>query len=373
MTAEKYIAQTYMGLENILAAELRKLNLKVLETRKRAVVFLADTPGMIRANLMVKTALHILRPIAAFNAQDTYQLHKHIKRIPWEKWLKSNLTFAIRVTHTGEHTFENTLYVLHRVKDGIVDRFRSRIGGRPSVDRDNPDCAIQVHLHQNRFTVTLDSSGNSLHKRGYRTEKTDAPLNEVLAAGLVGLTGWKGETPLIDPMCGSGTIITEAALKMFQIPANSDRSYFPYFLWNQHNENLTNQIKKELKKLRKPVKKLISGYDQSNKAIETTLTHFRNLKLFQYVLLQQKPLDQHTPIDKEVTLLFNPPYNHRLKINEKQQFTNMIKSSIHQIFPKNKTWIFAPKDIHELIESDPLKSFPLSNGGLDTVLNCYKF
>ncbi len=372
MKHERYIAQTYLGLEKILAQELRQINLKVIEIRKRAVLFDADIEGMIQANLSLQTALHILKPIATFKAQNSDQLYKQIKKISWEQWLKSEGTFSIRITHTGAHTFNNTLYLRHRVKDGIVDRFRNQIGNRPSVDRDHPDCAIAVHLHQNQFTCSLDTSGGSLHKRGYRTEPFNAPLNEVLAAGLVKLTHWKGEMPLIDPMCGSGTILIEAALQQFHIPANIQRKNFSYLNWGEMYKNINNMVKKRLKKERHATKRILYGYDHSKEAMNTSITHFKNINLIQYLTLQQREITQHKIFNKPVTLLFNPPYNHRLKIKEKRAFIDTIQNSISRAYPHNKTWIFAPKDIHEFIQRDPLQSFSISNGGLDTVLNCYR-
>ena len=205
------IAKTFQGLEEILAKELTTLGAENVEIGKRMVSFTADKRMMYLANFSLHTALRILKPIKQFEANNADEVYEAVKDIEWDNYLSVGQTFAVDATVHSEQ-FRHSMYVSYKVKDAIADYFRDKEGKRPSVSVKNPDILLNIHINDNQCTVSLDSSGVSLHRRGYRAETGDAPLNEVLAAGLIMMTGWQGETDLIDPMCGSGTIPIEAAL-----------------------------------------------------------------------------------------------------------------------------------------------------------------
>lgn len=205
------IAKTFQGLEEILAEELTTLGANDIQIGRRMVSFTGDKRMMYKANFCLRTAIRILKPIKNFTAKDADEVYNQIQAIPWEEYLDVNKTFAIDAVVFSEE-FRHSKFVSYKVKDAIVDYFRKKTGKRPSVRINNPDVLLNIHIAQTTCTLSLDSSGESLHRRGYRQEQVDAPLNEVLAAGMLLMTGWRGECDLIDPMCGSGTIPIEAAL-----------------------------------------------------------------------------------------------------------------------------------------------------------------
>ena len=241
MNKFKIVAKTFAGLEDVLASEIRALGAESVSVERRAVSFMGDQALMYKANFHLRTALKILKPIAEFEVGKRDELYDHAKKIPWNKYLALGKSFAIDSTVQSE-MFVNTMYASLKVKDAIVDQFREETGKRPSVNAENPDVRINVYLMGNRCILSLDSSGESLHKRGYRVGQGDAPLNEVLAAGMILLTGWHGEKDFIDPMCGSGTLLIEAALIAKGIPPGMYRKSFGFEQWPDFNETLFSEI-----------------------------------------------------------------------------------------------------------------------------------
>src|SRR5210317_2159030 len=205
----KMVAKTMFGFEEILAKELRNLGALNVVEGVRMVSFEGDTGFMYKANLCLRTAIKILKPIDSFYVKDETDLYKKIFAMDWSKYLNPEITFAIDATVNSEN-FTHSLYVSQKTKDAIVDKFRNTVGKRPDVDVKFPDLRINIHIQMNRCNVSLDTSGRSLHQRGYRTATNIAPINEVLAAGLLLLSGWDGQSHFLDPMCGSGTFLTEA-------------------------------------------------------------------------------------------------------------------------------------------------------------------
>ncbi|HLS12146.1 MAG TPA: THUMP domain-containing protein, partial [Flavobacteriaceae bacterium] len=207
----RMLAKTLFGMEDLLAAELRSLGAGNVETGVRNVTFEGDKGFMYKANLACRTAIRILKPIRTFNVFDEEDLYKRVYEFPWEKYMDVNQTLAVDSTVFSDY-FTNSMFVSLKTKDAIVDRFRDREGTRPSVDLEYPDLRVNVHIDRNIATISLDSSGDSLHKRGYKVENVAAPINEVLAAGIIMLSGWEGQSDFLDPMCGSGTFLIEAAM-----------------------------------------------------------------------------------------------------------------------------------------------------------------
>ena len=223
-----FLAKTFYGFEPLLEKELRKLGAKNIKTINRAVSFQGDLGFLYKANLSLRTALRILMPIARFQVRNQTDLYRVVDRVDWSLWFSSDQSFIIDVTLFSDH-FNHSLFVAQKAKDAIVDQFSKKEGKRPSVTTDNPDIRIQLHLQGDQLTISLDSSGNSLHQRGYRIQTNIAPINEVLAAGMLLHSGWEGKTYFYDPMCGSGTLAIEAAMIACNIPPSLNRSLLFFY------------------------------------------------------------------------------------------------------------------------------------------------
>jgi len=239
------IAKTFFGLEDVLAQELRSIGAKDIIKHNRAISFIGNIETMYKANYLSRTALRILKPIIKCKIQTPKALYKNVKKYEWEKLFSLTETFAIDTVVSSEY-FKHSKFVALKVKDAIVDRFRDEFGERPSVDVNNPTVRISVHIFDDTCTISLDSSGESLHKRGYRTAATTAPLNEALAAGMILISGWDKESEFIDGMCGSGTIPIEAALIALNIPPGYLREEYGFMKWKDFDADLFEQIKNEV-------------------------------------------------------------------------------------------------------------------------------
>ena len=235
------IAKTFQGLEEVLAAELVNLGANNVEIQRRAVSFTGDKALMYRANIHLRTASRVLKPVFHCKANDPDELYKALMTLNWTDFMSVNNTFSIEPTVYSEE-FKHSKFVAYKVKDAMVDWFREKTGDRPSVRLDNPDLNLNIHIAGNRCTLSPDSSGDSLHKRGYRITQNEAPLNEALAAGMILMTGWKGQTNFVDPMCGSGTLLIEAALIALNIPPGLYRSSFAFEKWTDFDKTLFDDI-----------------------------------------------------------------------------------------------------------------------------------
>ena len=235
------VAKTFQGLEQVLAEELSELGAENIQKGLRMVSFEGDKEMMYKANFCLRTALRILKPIKHFSAKDADEVYEQVKAINWEEFMTDKSTFAIDAVVNSEE-FRHSKFVAYRVKDAIADYFREKTGNRPSVRINNPDLALNIHIAQTSCTLSLDSSGESLHRRGYRQEAVEAPLNEVLAAGIIKLTGWNGECDFIDPMSGSGTFPIEAALIARNIAPGVFRKGYAFEKWSDFDQELFEQI-----------------------------------------------------------------------------------------------------------------------------------
>ncbi|HMB64743.1 MAG TPA: THUMP domain-containing protein, partial [Eudoraea sp.] len=262
----KMVAKTMFGFEPLLAKELRNLGAGNVEEGIRNVSFDGDTGFMYKANLCLRTAIKILKPVHTFYARDEKELYQKIYAFDWSVYLDAKATFAIDSTIHSK-TFTHSLYVSQKVKDAIVDKFRDTGGRRPGVDVTSPDVRLNVHMQENRCTVSLDSSGSSLHQRGYKTVTNIAPINEVLAAGLLLLSGWDGRSDFLDPMCGSGTLIIEAAMIACNIPANINRELFAFQRWKDYDRPLFDKIREASLNKAREFNHTISGYDKAPSAV----------------------------------------------------------------------------------------------------------
>ncbi len=244
----KLIAKTFHGLENILAQELENIGANNIKKVNRAVEFEGDKEILYKANLNLRTAIRVLHPILKFNAGSVDELYNNVKKFDWSSIMSLESTFAIDPV-VFSTIFTHSKFASLKMKDAIVDQFREKTGKRPSVDINKPNIRLVIHISQNKVTISLDSSGDSLHKRGYRTGMYDAPLNEILAAGMVMLSGWDKKTPLIDPMCGSGTILMEAVMYAKNYPPGLNKDYFGFFGWKDFDAELWEKTKEEAKKI----------------------------------------------------------------------------------------------------------------------------
>ena len=283
------IAKTFFGFEEILANELKILGAQDVEQGVRMVSFKGDKGFMYKANLSLRTALKILKPIYFFKARDEQALYKGILGVNWSKFINANQTFVIDATVHSEY-FNHSEFVSQKCKDAIVDQFRERTGQRPSIEKIHPDLRINIHIDKDQVSVALDTSGNSLHQRGYRTATNIAPINEVLAAGILLLSGWDGQGDFLDPMCGSGTFLAEAAMIACNIPANINRKEFAFEKWNDWDNDLFDQIMDSLMKKIREFHYTIKGYDKAPSAVLKAKDNIKNANLDEYIIYRRKKL-----------------------------------------------------------------------------------
>ena len=364
----KMIAKTFYGFENILEKELLKLGAQKVEKGNRIVSFEGDIGFLYKANLSIRTALKILKPIHTQRLQNEKSLYNLFYEYPWDDYMNINSKFIINSVVNGK-IFTHSQYVSQKAKDGLVDQFRDRFNKRPSVDSNYPDLRINLHIQNDMCTISLDSSGSSLHHRGYRSATNIAPINEVLAAGLIQLSGWEADRDFLDPMCGSGTFLIEAAMYACKIPANINRKSFAFENWNDFNLNLFNLIREsQLKKVINPSVK-IKGIDKAPSAIEKTKQNLTNANLNDFVEVERKNFFQsQKQNNRPLHILTNPPYGKRLdgEINAMYQ---SIGDSFKQSFPNTNAWIISSNmEAIKHIGLRPSRKFKVFNGKLESRL-----
>lgn len=367
----KMLAKTFFGFEEILAKELKQLGAQEVEIGNRAVSFVGDKGFMYKANLCLRTALKILKPIHTATIQSDQDLYQLFYDFPWTEYLDVDSKFVIDSVVYGE-IFTHSQYASQKAKDGLVDQFRDQFEARPSVEMNRPDLRINLHIQNDQCTISLDSSGASLHHRGYRTATNIAPLNEVLAAGLIQLSGWQGNTDFYDPMCGSGTIIIEAALFACNIPVNINRKSFAFEKWKDWDESLFETIKNsQLKKISNPAIQ-IKGSDKAPSAIEKALQNVENANLSDFISLEKKDFFQ---VEKETKgplhLLTNPPYGERLE-GDMNMLYQGIGDAFKQSFPNTQAWMISSNmEALKFVGLRPSRKIKLFNGKLESRLLLY--
>ncbi len=360
------LAKTLFGFESVLARELRNMGAQQVREGIRSVKFKGDKGFMYKANLALRTAIKILVPIHSFKVNDEHDLYKNLQKIHWEEYFNEKKSFAINSVINSDN-FTNSHYVSLKSKDAIVDYFRSKTGNRPNIDIKHPDILFNIHIQKDICTVSLDSSGESLHKRGYKSDTNIAPINEVLAAGLVLLSGYDGTQHFIDPMCGSGTILIEAAMIANNIPVNINRLEFGFEKWNDFDEELFELIHQSLlNKIRNSDKKII-GYDKAPSAIRKAQNNVSNASLEEFIKIEKQDFFQsEKPIDGHAILLFNPPYGERISVDI-PVFYGRIGDTLKQSYTDTSAW-FITSDFDTGIKSVGLrtsKKIKLFNGNLE--------
>jgi len=360
----QYHAKTLKGLENILADELRGIGAADVTPVNRGVNFSGSVSMMYKANLYLRTALRILFPIAKFKAFDEDQLYKRIKTIDWSAHMTYKNSFAIDVVSFSK-TFRNSLFLEQRIKDAIADQFRERTSLRPSVDVKNAEIRINVHVQENYFTVSLDSSGDSLHKRGYRKEMHPASLSEVLAAGMVLLSGYTGEVPFQNPMCGSATIAIEAAMIGMAIyPGITGRKYsFQY--WPDYDQTLFERLLETMP----PIKELahpVTASDIDQEALRIAKINIRAAGLEDQIKVVKKDFLEMEQQSEPSLLILNPPYGERLNMDNLNDFYAHVGTGLKHKFPGSNAWILsANMEATKYIGLKPDRKITLFNGPLE--------
>ena len=367
------VAKTFKGLEEVLAQELIELGANEVQLERRAVSFRGNKALLYRANFCLRTALRILVPIASFKAKDTDALYNQLKQLSWCDYMTADSTFAIDATVYSEN-FRNSRFVTYRVKDAIADYWMERTNKRPNVNTENPDVRINVHIANEQLTVSLDSSGESLHKRGYRVATTEAPISEVLAAGMLLLAGWKGQSDFYDPMCGSGTLLIEAALIARNIAPGVFRKEFGFERWPDFDADLWNDIYND-DSAERDFDHKIYGSDASFYAIQQATKNVKTAGVQKDVELKQVRIEELKDLHTDGALvMLNPPYGERLASNKDiEDLYGKIGTALKHQFTGSTAWIISSNvAAMKCIGLKPTRKIHLLNGELDCQFNQYE-
>lgn len=364
MDKYNFIAKTFSGLESILEQELLSIGAENVKSLTRGCSFDGDKKLMYRVNYECRTALRVLMHIKSFPVNSEKDLYKNIKEIAWEDYMDSMGSLAIDAV-TFHKVMSHSLYVSQLSKDAVVDRFRDKQGHRPSVDLISPDIRIHVHLSQNDCSVLLDSSGEPLFKRGYRLGSVDAPINEVLAAGLIAMTGWKGDQLFFDPMCGSGTFLIEAAMLAANIPCGKYRTQFDFMKWLDFDDNLWQEVQDEAAERVKPISCKIMGTDISRRAVSMANRNIQHVGFEEQISVLPKDFFR-TSEPFEGLIITNPPYDERMKIVDTADFYRNIGNIFKNYCAGSEAWIITGnEEAMKSVGLRPSKKIKVFNGKLE--------
>lgn len=366
------VAKTLFGFEEVLANELRKIGAEKVEIGNRMVSFYGDTGFMYKANLCLRTAVKILKPITSKKVKNEKDIYDFIQTIPWKEYLGLDDTFAISST-VNSTIFSHSKFIALKTKDAIVDKFREETGDRPNVDTEHPDLSIDIHIQQDLCTVSLDSSGGSLHHRGYRTATNIAPINEVLAAGLLLLSGWDGQSDFLDPMCGSGTLAIEAAMIACNIPANINRKEFAFEKWLDWDLGLFEKIEEACLNKTRDFHHSIIGIDKEYSAVRKANINIENANLTDFIKIKEGDFFESTKeVEGPLHIIFNPPYDERLEVNI-EEFYSQIGDTLKRDYPGTNAW-FITGNLEALkhVGLRPSRKIKVFNGKLEARLVKYE-
>ena len=365
------IAKTFQGLENVLAEELAQIGAKNIQVGRRMVSFTGDKELLYKSNFYLRTAIRILKPIRHFRATSADEVYEAVKAIDWSQYLSNDTTFAVdSVVYSTE--FRHSKFVAYKVKDAIVDQFREKTGNRPNIRVSNPDIQLNMHIAEYDCTLSLDSSGESLHRRGYRQEAVEAPLNEVLAAGIIKMTGWHGECDFIDPMCGSGTLPIEAALIARNIAPGVFRQGYAFEKWPDFDRELFEQIYNDDSQERE-FQHHIYGYDNNRQAVAIAERNVKAAGLTGDVSIQFQDFENFTQPQEKAIIVTNPPYGERIKPEDLVGLYKMIGAQFKKQFVDNEAWVLSYREeCFDAIGLKPSLKVPLYNGALECELRKYQ-
>lgn len=365
------IAKTFMGLEPVLAKELTELGANNVQTGRRMVSFTGNKEMMYRANFQLHTAIRILKPIAHFKAKSADDVYEEVKKIDWTQYIGLEKTFAVDSVVFSEE-FRHSKFVSYKVKDAIVDQFREKTGKRPNISVANPDIRLNMHIAEDQCTLSLDSSGESLHRRGYRQESVEAPLNEVLAAGMILMTGWRGETDFIDPMCGSGTLLIEAALIARNMAPGLFRKEYAFEKWADFDKDLFDNIYNDDSNEREFAHK-IYGYDVDIKAVNTARLNVKAAGLTSDITVTEADFKNFTQPAEKSIIVTNPPYGERISTPDLLGTYRMIGERLKHQFLNNDAWILSYREeCFDQIGLKPSLKIPVYNGSLECEFRKYQ-
>jgi len=369
------VAKTFAGVEHVLAKELTDIGATNVQVETRAVTFTGDLKTLYRANYELRTCLRVLKPIHTFRARNERHLYRHIQNVKWNYYLNNEQTFAIDSTVNSPY-FEHSLYVALKTKDAIVDQFRDNTGRRPNVELKNPDIRIHIRINKDECTLHLDSSGFSLHKRGYRDVEHPAPINEALAASLIHLSEWQPNTHFIDLMCGSGTFLVEAGMMQKNIaPGIIRNTNYSFENWDDFDPSIWKQVKEEAKEKVKTDEEqiFIYGSDINDKMINLSSRHLRRVDLQNAVQLKQVALfDARPPKDSKGTILINPPYGQRMLSKDLDTLYKQMGDAFKQNFDGYSAWIFSGnKEALKKVGLRTSKKLTLYNGSIECKFHRY--
>jgi putative N6-adenine-specific DNA methylase len=363
----KYFATCARGLEPVLAEELRALQAKDVEPGRGGVAFAGDLPLLYRANLYLRTAIRVLQPILEAEVRSPEDLYQVIHDFDWDRYLTPDHTIAVD-SNVRDSEITHSKYAALRVKDGICDRFRERHGRRPSVDLEKPMVGLNLHIHANRMVLSLDSSGDSLHKRGYRPVQTRAPMNEALAAGLLLMTGWRGDSPLVDPLCGSGTLCIEGAWIALNRPPGLTRKWFGFMGWMNHNMSQWTRVRNQARaEVHKTLPHPILGSDIRCDAVNFANDNARSAGIGHLVKFERYDVaDFFVPSGPPGVLICNPPYGERLGEDEDLR---PLYRTLGEVFARSPGWrcfVFTGNSsLAKQIGMKPVRREFLFNGSID--------
>ena len=370
MEKTQLIAKTFQGLEEVLAQELTQLGAEDVTRGNRVVYFKGDLEMMYRANFELRTAIRILKPIATFKASTADEVYDAGKQIEWTNYLQLDTTFAVDSVVYSED-FRNSKFVSYKVKDAIVDYFREKTGKRPNISVASPDIRFNMHISETDCTLSLDSSGESLHKRGYRQATVESPLNEVLAAAMILMTGWKGECDFIDPMCGSGTLLIEAGLIARNIAPGVFRQHYAFEKWQDFDPQLLERIYNDDSKER-PFEHHIYGYDIDASAIAAASANVKAAGLTNDITLAVQPIQKFTQPAQKSIIVTNPPYGERISSPNLLGLYHTLGERLKHQFVGGDAWIIGfREETFAQIGLKPSLKISLYNGSLNCLFNKY--
>ena len=368
----KMIAKTFYGFEDILAEELLALGAQKIIKGNRNVSFFGDKGFLYKSNLCLRTALKILKPVCEFKFKDINEYYNNIYSFKWEDYLHTSDSFLINSVVFQSDVFNNSKFTSLKAKDAIADRFRDKFKNRPSINSLNPELKIEIHVNKNFCTVSLDSSGESLHKRGYKKYSSAAPLNEVLAAGIILMSGWDKKSDLLDPMCGTGTFLIEASMIAKNIAPNLNRLSFAFEKWKDWDNKLFEIIEESVRNKETDFDYKLYGFDISNAMVKKAEKNIEfsdidiDIEVVKKDFLNSKKTDQ----DK-LQILINPPYNKRISADVNELYKK-IGDTLKNNYLYSDVWILTAN--LEAIKSIGLrtsKKIKLFNSNLESRLLNY--
>lgn len=357
--------KTFFGLETVLGEEIKKLGGRNVELKNRAVNCEGDLGFLYKINYAARTALKILVPIDEFKAYNETKYYDRLFKFEWDEFMDVNQTFAIDSTVNSER-FSHSQFMTFKMKDAIVDYFQNKYGRRPSIETKSPDIKFHLHIDRELVTISLDSSGDALFKRGYRREQGEAPINEVLASGMLQLAGWDGKGNFLDPMCGSGTLLIEAAMIAMDLPAQLYRRRFAFQNWKNYDDDLFATIKQHrVDRIREFHGKIV-GYDIDGRMLDAARTNVESAEMEDVIEVRRENFFDTKKDMFPLLMVFNPPYDERISIND-DDFYKKIGDTFKTSYPNTLAWLISSDlDAPKKIGLRPSRKIKLFNGKLET-------